>query len=137
MKAEFRLFATLALAGMLGACSKTSDPQTAMSLPPPPATARNAILNVAPGSVSGCGQDSWVTSRVSWRVYDHAVAHVQLVVADPGADTSNLFAKGGVEGNAMTEKWVRSGTRFVLSNADTGAELASYTVEGPGCGAAQ
>ncbi len=136
MNIKFNLLGALALAAVLGACSQKPADSSPASQAPTGDTGL-ATLNVDPGKVTGCDQDSWATSTVSWQVKNNAAAHVKVVVADPGSETANLFTEGGAEGNAKTEKWVQSGTRFTLLNADTGANLASYTVQGPDCSAAR
>lgn len=69
-----------------------------------------------------------VSAEISWRVMDQAVNEVRVEVADPGQESRKLLSLAGRQGSVKTDDWVVIGTRFYLSDSDTGQELARYSM---------
>jgi len=92
-----------------------------------------ASLSVVPGTVSACQLGTRISSLVSWDVKKPSISQVKVMVAGPGSAAPKLFSMGGFKGNAKTGDWVAAGTRFQLVDADSGTQLAAYTVTAQSC----
>ena len=87
-----------------------------------------ATLQVVPGTVDSCEVGATIDPVVSWRRIDPAVRNTKVTVDSPGNPEPKLFSEAGFKGSASAGNWVVAGTRFHVLDADTGVELATYTV---------
>lgn len=127
------------LAASLGACSQAQQQSGAESsaggstqsaTPSNTNSAARASLTVTPATVDGCKPNQPMVATVSW----HAnTPKVKVLVAGPGQSAPRLFSESGFSGQAKTEDWVVTGTRFVLVNASTGATLATHLMRAGSC----
>lgn len=128
----------MVLAASLSACgqgqqqSNTASSAGAASQPAASNTnVAGASLIVQPASIDGCKPNEPIVATVSW----HAnTPKVKVLVEGPGQSAPRLFSESGFSGQAKTDDWVVTGTRFVLVNASTGATLATHLMRAGPCG---
>ena len=125
------LLSTCVLMLGLAACSAPGPDDGQISpAPTPPVTdaGLEPQLRLEPSSLSSCDPTS---IKVRWDVPEsRGITAVDVNVVTSG----DLFAQGGAQGESTTGEWVRPGTRFVLLDRSTRAELASAAIGGPDCG---
>lgn len=111
----------------------TSPAPTALpSAAPPPAgasapagdTRASGSLEIRPNPVPVCDKTGAGRGTVSWRVSGAEIVEIHVERPD-----GTLFAKGGSEGSARTEDWVRKDMTFYLQDVTGGAPLdAAHTI---------
>lgn len=87
-----------------------------------------ATLQVVPSTVDSCDVGATIDPVVTWRRTDPAVQKTRVMVASVANPEQKLFSRAGFGGSARAGNWVVAGTKFLVFDDDTGAELASYTV---------
>lgn len=137
----FVLSSTLALAACQGSeqNSRTDEappasehvavPASSPVAPQAPVSAPVEIrFSATPVGDGHCEGAEPVIATVAWQVLDVAVNEVKVEVAAPGLDTRSLLSIGGRQGEVNTDRWVVGGTKFFLTDAASGRELASTEV---------
>jgi hypothetical protein len=128
---------------VLAACKQNAEPAAPASTdaeaieqpaasPGPAATAAKVTFEVVPATVNECNGAAPIVANVKWSVEDAAVTEVKVEV-DSKSQEPQLLSIGGRAGEAKTDAWVVSGTRFHLINNATGQELATHEMTAEPC----
>lgn len=90
-------------------------------------------FSVEPGHVYSCEGRDRTTSTVKWHVTRPGVNSVKVLVSDASSPEKKTLAAMAPTGEAATGDWVTAGVVIDLVDGDTGAPLASYTVDALPC----
>lgn len=136
------LLAGFFVVSTLAACKQAAEPaapatadvpattQPAVSPEPAPAAAK-VTFEVVPATTKECDAAP-IVAEVKWSVEDMAVTEVKVEV-DSDKQEPQLLSVGGRAGEAKTDAWVVSGTRFHLINSANGQELATHEMKAEPC----